>query len=726
MTFSVIEISRRSAACWIASFVCTACGIALAWQHPLWPAVALFLMCVWGPTVAWRPWLWLFFVPACLPFLNFWPWTGWQAFDEFDLLLLGALAGGYARMALDRPETRPDSGQTQPLSFNAWGYRLLMLALIVATAISLFRGLVSAGLFEDFVNEAVDLSIKASQAQTYESVWNVLRIAKSLVFALLFAPLLATQMQTEDSRLRAQRLFASGMLVGLALVTLVALWERAAYPGLLEFSTHYRITALFWEMHVGGAAIDAYLAIATPFLVWALCWARRPTVWAALAVLALLTCYAVLTTFSRGVYAAVLVPLAVLALGAWARKHRFSLRSATASAANRLGRSGWRTKAGMILALLLVSEVLGVVFGGTFMAERLTRVQEDLDSRVEHWRRGINLLETPLDWAFGKGLGRLPALYGNIGPDTEFSGSVRLKSRLEQTAPSTGELPSLELLGDSLEQPQPRSLHYITLSGPTTNADLGGLFSLTQRVDFSKISSYTVRLRARAKTEADVRLKICEKHMIYEGACHYRFVKIRPLPEGQWQTLTIPLRGRAQVGSSYRVPRFGVFSISVTNAGAELALQEIGLYAGSLTNMGLDRGQHALGGKVLLQNSDFSQGLSSWFASSQGYYLPWHIDNVYLELLIERGLLGLLLMAVWVLIGLKSVARSATHNHSESLARFLAASLAAAAMVGLVSSWMDVPRIAFLVFMVLFFTLQLNRCLHPGLSQNRKIQCGVV
>ena len=55
---------------------------------------------------------------------------------------------------------------------------------------------------------------------------------------------------------------------------LLVLGERAAYPGLLDFSQPYRTTAAFWEMHVGGGAIDAYLALATPFAVWALISAR--------------------------------------------------------------------------------------------------------------------------------------------------------------------------------------------------------------------------------------------------------------------------------------------------------------------------------------------------------------------------------------------------------------------------------------------------------------------
>jgi hypothetical protein len=94
---------------------------------------------------------------------------------------------------------------------------------------------------------------------------------------------------------------------GLAVLTAAVLWERAIYPGLFDLYTPYRATGLFWEMHVGGAAIDAYFVLAMPFITWALWSARSAWRWSLAALLALLSAYACLATFSRGVYAAVAV-----------------------------------------------------------------------------------------------------------------------------------------------------------------------------------------------------------------------------------------------------------------------------------------------------------------------------------------------------------------------------------------------------------------------------------
>ena len=663
-------------------------GLVLAWKHPLWPAVALVAFYGWTVVAVWRPSLWLFMLPAGLPFLNFWPWTGWQAFDEFDLLLLGALAAGYARLAWESRSAAVAVAQAPTHAQRPWVS--LLLVLITATAIaSLVCGWVAAGIFE----AGFDWRLAPLQAQAYESPLNGLRIFKSWGFAVLFFPLLGRAMQTPVDKARAQRYFGNGMLVGLAIVTLVSLWERVAFPGLLEFSTRYRTTALFWEMHVGGAAIDGYLALATPFLGWALWSTRRRAVWFGLALLAILTCYAVLTSFSRGVYLAVGAPLVLLALVAIFRQLSTRLPGAKRILAAPLQSIGWRGKAGVSLTLALVIEVAAVMWGGTFLLERVGKTDGDLVNRIEHWQRGLSLLQTPLDWALGKGLGRLPAEYAQISDETEFSGAVRLQDRQPDRA--AGRVDSDFANAPSLRQ-------QVKLLGPQRNTDLGGLFSLTQRVDFDKRLNYVIHLTARTAQDADIRLKVCERHMIYEGACHYRFFKLRSL-NGNWQQMGIPLRGRVsreEASPQSTLPRFGVFSISVINAGGALELRNVRLTGPN--------------GQDFLTNGDFSHGLAHWLGSAQSYYLPWHIDNLYLELLIERGAIGLVLMGLLAIVAVKPLASRDSGETAQR--RFLLASLAGAALIGLVSNLMDAPRVAFLIFLVLLFTIQLARG-HDGARQ---------
>jgi hypothetical protein len=107
-------------------------------------------------------------------------------------------------------------------------------------------------------------------------------------------------------------LYVDFMVLGLSVVAFAALWERLAFAGLYDFSKPYRTVALFWEMHVGGEAIDAYLALATPYAAWAVLSARHPLPWVGSATLVLLTAYTVLTTFSRGLYFALAASLLLL------------------------------------------------------------------------------------------------------------------------------------------------------------------------------------------------------------------------------------------------------------------------------------------------------------------------------------------------------------------------------------------------------------------------------
>lgn len=236
------------------------------------------------------------------------------------------------------------------------------------------------------------------RANVTQYVWGVRCPAARAVigcraWGVLLMPVLYRSAQDAPLRL------ARGMVAGLSLVCAVVLWERGIYAGSLDFSHHYRTSAWFWEMHVGGGAIDVYFAMALPFAAWTAWTAPRGWRWYAAAVLAMLSIYAVLTTYSRRVY--LTVALAMVALAASAYKYRISA----------LDRSAWRRRAMAFLPVALVAETLGVLLGGVFMSDRLAQPNADLHQRVEHWQRGAALLQTPVQWALGLGIGRLREHY---------------------------------------------------------------------------------------------------------------------------------------------------------------------------------------------------------------------------------------------------------------------------------------------------------------------------
>jgi O-Antigen ligase len=605
-------------------------GTLIASRHPLCPEAVAVAFLGWACFAAWRPGLWLLLIPAGLPLFDLGPWSGWIGVDEFDLLVLGAIAGGHARMATEpaaRGEARrPDS-------------RLIARApalFVLASLIALGRGLVDAGGFRfDWYSSYVD-------------PLNTVRVFKPLLLTILLVPMMRAEIR--KSPRRAMNRVGVGMCLGLGIVTLAVLWERIAYPGLVDFSKPYRAVALFWEMHVGGAAIDAYLAMATPFAVWALRSARTPVRWSCAALLALLAGYACLTTFSRGVYLAVSVPLVMLAV------------------LERVDLPGWRRLAGFALIAALVAEIAAVVWTGSFLLERMAQSDRDLGGRIAHWRNGLRLFEGWSDGVFGIGLGRSPAHLTQTIAGYEFPGAVRLAA---DGTRSRG----------------------VVVQAAATRQQIEGLYALTQRVPLWDASTYRVDFDHVSSTKVSVWLGVCELHLLYERTCQNAYADLQP-GDGTWQHRSVILKGPGLDSGHWFAPRMAVFELALIGTGTRAEFANLELHAGTSPN--------------LLRNGNFAQKLAHWFPSAQSYFVPWHLDSLYVEILVERGALGLAGFVVLVAVTLWRLLDRRCRRHE--LAPFLAAALGGALLVGLLSSVLDQSRTAFLLYWILAFSLLLCEC----------------
>ena len=675
-------------------------GLLLATHHALWPLAMAVLFYFWLVLVAWRPSLWLVAVLALLPVLNFSPWNGWLIAEEFDLFILATLAGCYAAMAL-KP-TRQESQNLNKVSTYSLNSKqkqrnnVLLLAIGALTLLACWRGLATNDLSPQWWQSGWALL----QTQGYTEPLNSLRSAKGVFWALLFVPLLRYQLRQKEQEKEQEKeqdkeyekarekrhsavtkaevstLLAYGQLAGLCVVVVAILWERAAFPGLFNFSTHYRTTALFWEMHTGGAALDVYLVLSLPFAFWAVGRARGPVRWLAAGLLLTLTCYALLTTFSRGVYAAALLPLALLGFWRVLDKTGWSQRF---HGLRQVNTKPLRRRRGLwALAAVLLLEVVWVFGGGSYMRSRLDDSGDDLSLRVAHWQRGLTLLGNPavepFNWLLGIGLGRLPGAYANSPEASGWAGQAALATH------GAGN-------------------KHLTLSGPNRDADLTGLFSINQRVGVWAPDNYRVLLQIRVKKPTRLLLKLCEKHQIYEGNCYYSHFSVQPLQEGtdaaqSWQKLSVRLQALDPLQSSNSTGRPAVLSASVLDLGGKADLAVVRLVQSN--------------GKELTQNSDFSHGMAFWMQGAGTYYLPWHIDNLLLELLIERGLIQMLLTGLlWAkaLESLRAIACWQAPSVAKSLAPFMACALVSVALLGLVSSVLDVPRLCFLIFLLILIAL---------------------
>ena len=684
-------------------------GAGLAGHHPVAPAPAVIAFVLACAAFAWRPGIWLWVVPAALPLLDFAPWTGWVVFEEFDLLLIAVVAGTHARLALAKWETRGTTpGATCAEQARPSPDMIVFVGLATVFGVFSVTALI--------IGIATGGAVSRGWFQAYADPLNSWRIFKSVLFAaLLWLPL---RQEIRAGAASAAHRLASGMLVGLAIVALAVVWERTAYTGLWDFSAPYRTTALFWEMHVGGAAIDAYLALATPFVAWALWTSRTPLRWAAAAALALLTGYACLTTFSRGVYLGVAVSLAllglllarqradgdvrasalralkisalllgtatclVLAFDAWGFAGAGVVLAAIALALVALRRPlalrHWRPAASLALALALALEVAAVLELGTYMRDRFAVLELDRGHRIEHWQNGLGLMHGAADWLLGIGLGRLPAAYARGVPGGGFPGDVQfVRSAADEGSGS------------------------VIVLGPKARPDTRGLLALTQRVTLHPAAHYQAAFDVRARTRADVLVQLCEMHLLYPRNCQAAFVRLAP-GGAQWRHIGVPLRGPLLDPGRAWAPRLGVFSIAVVNTGGAAEFRKLSLIGPGRSDA--------------LANGDFSEGLARWFPSAQGNYVPWHIDNLYLELLIERGLLACVAFVLCMAFALRRLVGRA--GRDVAIAPFLAASLSGALCVGLVSSVMDVPRVAFLLFLLTLFAVEVTAARRTALSGN--------
>ena len=280
---------------------CLGAALLLAWHHPLAPAALIAGALAASAAVAARLAALFVIVPLLLPWIGLAPWTGWLTFEETDVLVLAGLAGAYARIAFPAASAAPPKrGGASTRAAQARPSPLAVIALLLLTAsvaVSLARGVADAGGFVP------------GWFQGYREPMNSVRLAKSWLLALLCLPAVCAAWRADDDR--ASRWLTAGLVLGLGGCALLVVSERLAFTELLNFSSDYRATGPFWEMHVGGAALDGFLALTVPFAAIGLLRARSNASWSFASGVALLASYACLTTFSRGVYLAVPVGLAV-------------------------------------------------------------------------------------------------------------------------------------------------------------------------------------------------------------------------------------------------------------------------------------------------------------------------------------------------------------------------------------------------------------------------------
>lgn len=598
--------------------------------HPLtslWSAMVALAI---AGITAYRPHWGLTMLLALLPGASLSIWSGWRATDEFDVLLLLVLGGAYAGeawVATRRP------GQQGPLARQApwWrdmplSVRLAGLAVLLTWAVSAWRGWLDAGgVMPDML------------WGDYESAGNVWRVSKSMVGLLLLAPWLV--MLYRRSPARAVRSAHMGMLMGLILVCTLAVWERAVYVGVWDLSSDYRTTAWFWEMHVGGGAIDVYLALTAPYAWWAVWRARSVWHWSLAAALMMVVVYVIVTTYSRGV-TGVFVGSSILLWYVWKRTPEAKTMVAS-----------WRGPAAKGLGIAIVLEAVCLLSGGRVMSDRFSHASVDAVGRWTHWQSLYGIVAKREDWWLGVGQGRL------VAHQVVQASASALPGRIG--APTTADGATLRLHGPD-----------------AANANLAGRFALMRRVALPK-APQLVTLTLRADLATQVRFSVCERHLLYPIRCQVATGTVVP---GGTRTYRWPLAGDAFDVEGLSEYREGMAMLDILQPDRTVEVVSWGIRSIS------ERGTS--------QHADFSSGMDRWNFVSSGYFRPWHADNLYLELWVERGLLGSIAYIALMLAALWTAFQRWRLGHSWLLP--IMGGLVSLMALGCVISVIELPRLAFL------------------------------
>lgn len=587
----------------------TAWGLYLFPSEPLLLAIAVTLYAV---LMLRFPAVWLFVIPALLPTFDLAPWTGWFFFNEFDLLVLTTIGIGYWTIASAPSRV----GMSR-------GLRFLLLVFGASSLVSLLIGLLPL--------QPLGLNAFSS----YYSKYNALPAAKGFFEAAGLIPLIIYHMRSGVDVLRR---FSAGMVMGLAGVVLAVLWERLLFPGLLNFSSEFRVTGLFSSMHTGGSHIEAYLVAALPFTVaWA--FYHKTVVHRALALLLFAAgTYALSVTFARGGYLAFAVSMTILAAG--------SLIA---------GAKRWRQRRPLFAAAALSIVIAGIVavpiLEGSYAKSRLALAPSDFSIRLAHWRDTLEMMDPGwLTTTFGMGLGRFPETYFYRN--------------------STGTIPA--------------TYRYSVENGNAyLSLGTGDPIYLEQIVAVNPHTYYRLSLDLRSKSSpGGLNVMICERTYIESRDCKASSIKQSEVQEG-WTHYEFSVDS----GSLREGPWFARRTV-------KLILENTGHGAEDVDNVQLT----GTNGRELILNGDFSKGNEHWFFSAFNHW-PWHIENMWVQVFFEQGWVGALLFLLLVSYSLATLLKATRQGHVVYVV--LLASLGGFLSVGLFGSPLEAPRIALLFYLTL-------------------------
>lgn len=561
-----IGLLAAGAALWLAAF-------------PVQPVLLAMMYAAVAAAVWFQPLVALLVVPAALPVLDLAPWSGRFYLDEFDWLLAIVITVALFRA----PTTGLPTSRTAP----ALVFRLASGLILVSFAISTVRALLPWS--------PPDLNSFSS----YLSAFNALRITKGVVWAALFGLVLRRLGATTPGGFTW---LVWGMSVGLASTVGIILREKMMFGGLFNLDSAYRVTGPFSAIHIGGAYIECYLAVAAPFVIHLILHTRSLLLRLVGIAVLLASTFALMATISRNGFVA------------------FGVAGALALLFNLVGKKKTLMRGVSVAVLALAAGAIAyTMLQGVFVQQRMSQIGQDLDVRTAHWQDGLAIRDDDvLTNLFGMGVGRYPYVHF-------------WRSR-ETYHPSTH---SLAREGDNT---------YLRIAP-------GNTVYVEQIVSLKPYRVYTLSGNVRA-AEAGGTLgnALCEKWMLAAARCATRQHSPAVTQANEWAPFSVSLQSN-ELGTGTWVSTRPVKLSFFTNWGSVVDVDNI-----ALTD---DRGRNLIG------NGDFESGLDRWFFATDEH-LSWHIKSMPLAILFDQGWLGVLAFVIVILVAFASAIKRALSGNTAS------------------------------------------------------------
>jgi len=689
------------------------------------------------------PLSWLVVVPAALPILYLGPWSGRIYFDEFDLLIIATIVpvlirGTYLHV------THSHFGRTG---------RIILATYCIVLLASVVRGL--------FPLDEFDFNSIAN----YYSELNSLRVGKGILWALLLIPLWNAAVDHDSQH--ATKLWAVGTSTGALGLGVVVLWERNVLHGIFflrdvgqvlnslgDFSTQYRITGLFADMHTGGTAIDGYLILVVSFSVYLLVDTNNRMIrfFAALGLIVIL--YALAVTFSRGLYlgvASTLIALAAIFMSKERRRRRFSIGGTLTGSVVML------FLCALIFNLGDIPAVLGVLFifvGGYLLA--FQRGHWSPASMVGYAMIGILLAAVITGRSIASTsimqldafvimvvatLASLTALFLGAFISLRLENSNTKKQRagilfvistlIVVFVPSTLSYRMVTRFSDVGEDLQHRIQHWsdaisIMDKNWTTKLIGQGMGKFPETYYFRKQNMQAVggfvfksenkntfvryvgakdarvgqRVHLKPDTNYSLSLDVrsnAPRSVLRIRMCHRHII----YPTDANPTCKTLSKSIKATKGRWKTIRFQFNSGSVGSFEKYLRAPAVFMLS-NWAKAVIDIDNILLvseSGEELLRNGGFEKGIDRWFAYYDSNHLPWHIKNIWVHIYFECGILGVGTFIVLIVHVLMLSFRYAVSGIPFAAAIFVA--LIGFIAVGTFGTLLDAPRVAFLFYFLI-------------------------